>query len=48
MCTLSEIKEKWMFYADLFLSLTAKVIYDLDFLNKDCSKSSEVKNFWEF
>jgi hypothetical protein len=21
----------------------AKVIYDLDFLNKDCSKSSEVK-----
>jgi hypothetical protein len=32
----------------LTLSLTAKVIYDLDFLNKDCSKSSEAKNFWEF
>ncbi len=32
----------------LTLSLTANVIYDLDFLNKDCSKSSEVKNFWEF
>ncbi len=32
----------------LTLSLMAKVIYDLDFLKKYYSKSSDVKNFWEF
>jgi ssDNA-specific exonuclease RecJ len=32
----------------LTLSFMAKVIYDLDFLKKDCSKSFDVKNFWKF
>jgi hypothetical protein len=32
-----------VFVIILILSLTAKVIYDLDVLNKDCSNCSEVK-----
>jgi hypothetical protein len=44
-----EVPENVLLTARLLtLPLTAKVIYDLDFLNKDSSKSFEVKNFWEF